>query len=139
MAFVVADEFQHRGIATLLLEHLASAALDHGITTFAAETLAENHDMIDVFMKSGFHVTASYQYGTMTVRFPIEPDDGYRAACAARHHQLEDGRLDSQPEDPPREDGVEDGVEDGQPKDRPLEDVPAGGRPAGGRCSGLNG
>ncbi len=123
VAFVVADEFQHRGIATLLLEHLASAALDHGITTFAAETLAENHDMIDVFMKSGFHVTASYQYGTMTVRFPIEPDDGYRAACAARHHQLEDGRLDSQPEDPPREDGVEDGVEDGQPKDRPLEDV----------------
>jgi GNAT superfamily N-acetyltransferase len=91
VAFVVADKFQHRGIATLLLEHLASAALDHGITIFAAETLAENHDMIDVFMKSGFHVTASYQYGTMTVRFPIEPDEGYREACAARHHQLEDG------------------------------------------------
>ena len=75
MAFVVADEFQHRGLATLLLEHLAAAALEHGITTFVAETLAENHEMIDVFMKSGFHVTAGHEYGTVTVRFPIEPDD----------------------------------------------------------------
>ena len=58
VAFVVADEFQHRGLATLLLEHLASAALEHGITTFVAETLAENQDMIDVFTKSGFHVSA---------------------------------------------------------------------------------
>jgi GNAT superfamily N-acetyltransferase len=103
VAFVVADEFQHRGIATLLLEHLAAAALDHGITTFAAETLAENRDMIDVFMKSGFHVTANYQYGTMTVRFPIEPDEGYRATCAARHHKLEDAPL----EDGRLEDGAQ--------------------------------
>ena len=89
VAFVVADGSQHRGIATLLLEQLASAALDRGITAFVAETLAENHEMIDVFMKSGFPVTTSSEHGTVTVRFPIRPDDRYLKATAARHRPLE--------------------------------------------------
>lgn len=86
VAFVVADEFQHLGIGTIRLEQLAAAALKHGIKAFVAQTLAENRDMIDVFMKSGFHVTSSREYGTVNVRFPIEPDDAYRSACADRHH-----------------------------------------------------
>jgi GNAT superfamily N-acetyltransferase len=88
VAFVVADACQHNGIATLLLEQLASAALDHGITAFVAETLSENHEMLGVFMKSGFRVTTSADLGTVTVRFPIDPDDGYQKASGARHHQL---------------------------------------------------
>jgi GNAT superfamily N-acetyltransferase len=91
VAFVVADEAQHQGIGTILLEQLAAAALDHGITTFVAETLAENREMIDVFMKSGFHVSAGNEHGTVTVRFPIEPDEGYRTARAGRHPGLEEG------------------------------------------------
>ena len=91
VAFVVADEYQHHGIATLLLEHLAAAAYRHGITTFVAETLSENHDMIGVFMKSGFPVTTSTDCGTVSLRFPIEPDERYRSACAARHHLVDDG------------------------------------------------
>jgi GNAT superfamily N-acetyltransferase len=85
VAFVVADEFQHHGIGTILLEHLADAALDNGIDTFSAQTLADNQDMIDVFMKSGFHVTTARDYGTIRVRFPIEPDDRYRSARCRRH------------------------------------------------------
>jgi GNAT superfamily N-acetyltransferase len=94
VAFVVADEFQHHGIGTLLLEHLADAALKNGIRAFVAQTLAENHDMLDVFMRSGFHVTASNEYGTVSVRFPIEPDEAYRLACAARHRHSEDHPRD---------------------------------------------
>ncbi len=75
VAFVVADEFQHHGIGTLLLEHLAGAAVTRGITTFVAQTLTENHDMMDVFMKSGFNVTTSSAYGTVALKFSIEPDD----------------------------------------------------------------
>ena len=89
VAFVVADGFQHKGIATLLLEQLAGAALDRGITAFIAETLAENHEMIDVFAKSGFRLTTNSEQGVVTVRFPILPDDGYLKAYAARHHQLD--------------------------------------------------
>ena len=84
VAFVVSDEFQHRGIGTLLLDDLAAAALPRGITAFCASTLAENLTMLGVFMHSGFHVTSSRDYETVSVRFSIEPDDQYRSALATR-------------------------------------------------------
>ena len=85
VAFVVADDFQHQGIGTILLEQLAGAAWKKGITAFIALTLSENRDMLEVFMKSGFHVTSSSSYGTVSVRFPIQSDDAYRLAYAGRH------------------------------------------------------
>jgi GNAT superfamily N-acetyltransferase len=85
VAFVVADDYQHHGIGTLLLECLAEAAWQRGVTTFAAQTLAENHDMLGVFVDSGFAVTAASASGTVTIRFPIEPDETYRSAVSARH------------------------------------------------------
>ena len=95
VAFVVADDFQHQGIATLLLEQLASAALDRGIQVFVAETLVENREMLEVFMRSGFHVTSTTEYGTVSVRFPIQPDDSYRAAWAGRRQGRPGGRVDT--------------------------------------------
>ena len=38
VTFVVRDDHQGRGIATLLLEHLASAAREQGITRFVADS-----------------------------------------------------------------------------------------------------
>lgn len=84
VAFVVADEYQHHGIGTLLLEHLAAAAWENGVTTFVAQTLSENRPMLDVFYASGFPVTSTSEYDTVRVQFPIEPDDAYRSAIAAR-------------------------------------------------------
>lgn len=84
VAFVVTDEFQHRGIGTLLLDELAEAALSRGITTFVASTLAENRTMLGVFSHSGFRVSSSLDHETVSLRFSIEPDDEYRAARAAR-------------------------------------------------------
>ena len=40
VAFAVADHMHHKGIATLLLEHLVSLARSRQITTFTAETLS---------------------------------------------------------------------------------------------------
>ena len=57
VAFVVSDEFQHHGIGALLLDELARAAWERGITTFRAETLCENRAMLDVFRHAGFPVT----------------------------------------------------------------------------------
>ncbi len=56
VAFLVADALQGRGISTILLAHLAEAAEPHGITTFVAQVLPNNHRMIDVFRESGFPV-----------------------------------------------------------------------------------
>ena len=84
VAFVVSDEFQHHGIGALLLDELARAALERGITEFRAETLFENRTMLDVFHHSGFPVSSSVEYGTITLRFPIERTEAYRAALADR-------------------------------------------------------
>ncbi len=80
VAFVVADDFQRHGIGGLLLDELARAALERGITTFVADTLQENHAMLDVFFHSGFLVSTGCEYGTLTLRFPIEPTEAYWAA-----------------------------------------------------------
>ena len=84
VAFIVADEYQHHGIGTLLLDELARAARERGVETFKADTLAENSAMLDVFRHAGFPVTSSIEYGTVTLRFPIQLTDDYRAALASR-------------------------------------------------------
>jgi GNAT superfamily N-acetyltransferase len=84
VAFVVADEYQHHGIGSLLLDELAQAARSRGISTFTAETLGENCTMLDVFRHAGFPVSSSVEYGTVMLRFPIEPTEKYRAALAGR-------------------------------------------------------
>jgi len=90
VAFVVADQSQHDGIATFLLELLADAAWVNGITTFTAQTMADNQEMMGVFVHSGFQVKSTLERGIIDVRFPIDPDDGYRAARSARHTPIED-------------------------------------------------
>jgi GNAT superfamily N-acetyltransferase len=85
VAFVVADAFQHLGIGTTLLEHLAAAAIEQGITAFVAEALADNHDMIGMFLDSGFLATVVRQNDTVTIRFPIESSAHYVQACHRRH------------------------------------------------------
>ena len=84
VAFVVADEYQHHGIGSLLLDQLARAAWQRGIEVFKADTLAENSSMLDVFRHAGFPVSSGIEYGTVTLRFPIAPTDAYRTALAAR-------------------------------------------------------
>ena len=76
VAFVVADEYQHHGIGTMLLHRLAEAAGPKGITTFTACTLADNRDMLDVFVHGGFPVTRTYEDGTVNVRMSIGSGGG---------------------------------------------------------------
>src|ERR1700760_4886372 len=54
VAFAVADEMQGRGLATVLIAHLAQVASARGIDTFTAIVLPENRRMISVFRESGF-------------------------------------------------------------------------------------
>ncbi len=72
VAFVVADEFQGRGVATLLLEELARRAHEAGVTTFIAEVLPENARMLSVFRTSGFPLRVHAEPGSIVVEFPTE-------------------------------------------------------------------
>ena len=67
----VTDEFQGRGIGSILIGQLAQAAAEHGITTFVADVLPENHPMINVFRSSGFQVSIRATPGAIEVEFPI--------------------------------------------------------------------
>jgi GNAT superfamily N-acetyltransferase len=73
VAFVVADAWQHHGIATLLLELLAQAAWMCGVDALVASTLPENRDMLHVFTHSRFNVSMRFDDGLILVRFPIGP------------------------------------------------------------------
>ncbi len=54
VAFTVLDRHQGRGVATLLLHHLAHIARTANIACFTAVVLTENRDMLDVFEHSGY-------------------------------------------------------------------------------------
>jgi acetate---CoA ligase (ADP-forming) len=72
VAFAVADEMQGRGMATLLLAHLAQVASARGIHTFMATVLPENRRMIGVFRESGFPVRVHASPDGIEVEFPTE-------------------------------------------------------------------
>ncbi|HLX88059.1 MAG TPA: GNAT family N-acetyltransferase, partial [Acidimicrobiales bacterium] len=81
VAFVVADAQQGRGIASLLLEHLAAAARQQGIHSFQADVLHGNREMLGVFRDAGFEESLSLKHGIIRVEFSIlETDRALRAA-----------------------------------------------------------
>lgn len=84
VAFLVTDEFQNHGLGLLLLKHLADAARARGITTFTAETQADNRGMLGVFKDSGFPVTSRAEQEVVSLSFPIEPTEKSRARYAGR-------------------------------------------------------
>jgi len=71
VAFVIEDVYHGKGIGTKLMEWLANVAHDNGITSFEADVLAENEQMLTVFRDYGFHVTSDLKWGVYHVTFPI--------------------------------------------------------------------
>ncbi len=72
VAFAVADEFQGRGVGTLLLGQLAEMATRQGIRIFEASVLPNNHKMLEVFRESGFPVEVHAEPGELRVTFPVQ-------------------------------------------------------------------
>ncbi|MFY9862812.1 MAG: GNAT family N-acetyltransferase [Trebonia sp.] len=99
VAFAVADHMHHKGIATLLLEHLVSYARSHQITTFTAETLTENQAMLNVFADAGLPVDRHYADGVFELTFPLPSEDAgptldsYLNAVAERESRAEAASL----------------------------------------------
>jgi acyl-CoA synthetase (NDP forming)/GNAT superfamily N-acetyltransferase len=89
VAFLVEDAYQGRGIAQLLLEHLAQAARERGIHQFVAEVLPDNTRMIQTFRDAGYKVASGYGDGVITLEFPIEVTDTAIGVLAAREHEAE--------------------------------------------------
>jgi acetate---CoA ligase (ADP-forming) len=70
VAFSIANEFQGRGLGSILLGQLAQVASANGIEIFEAEVVAANHRMLHVFRASGFPIEVSANAGQLHVVFP---------------------------------------------------------------------
>jgi acyl-CoA synthetase (NDP forming)/GNAT superfamily N-acetyltransferase len=95
IAFAVADGMHHRGIGTLLLEHLVSVARSRDIRTFTADALGENSAMLRVFADAGLPVRRSLVDGVYEFTFPLPVDeadaalDTYRDTVAVRERSAD--------------------------------------------------
>jgi len=75
IAFMVADDWQQKGVATRMLDLLASSAEASGIGVLTAQVMPANHRMIQVFRDSGFAVTLRSRSGVIEVEFPTSRDE----------------------------------------------------------------
>ena len=73
-ACVVADEYQGRGIATILMRKLAHIARERGLDGFTAEVFVNNLRMIRVFEKLDCPVESVLQGETLVLRMPFRDD-----------------------------------------------------------------
>ncbi|TYL45107.1 GNAT family N-acetyltransferase [Nocardioides sp. BGMRC 2183] len=93
VAFLVEDQHQGRGIAQLLLEHLAQAGRERGVERFTAEVLPDNSRMIQTFRDAGYRVASGYADGVITLEFPIDPTDTAIGVMHNREHVAESASI----------------------------------------------
>lgn len=84
VALAVADEWHHRGVGTLLLEHLVDLARAAGVRVLTADALSENLPVIRVFADLGLPVRRRYEGSEIHVRVALVPDERYLDTLDAR-------------------------------------------------------
>ncbi|MFH8491247.1 bifunctional acetate--CoA ligase family protein/GNAT family N-acetyltransferase [Streptomyces longisporoflavus] len=84
ISLAVAEGLHHRGIGTLLLEHLVSAARADGITAFTADALAENHEVLRVFADLGLRTARRFDGPEVRCVIQLEEDENYLTAVEER-------------------------------------------------------
>jgi GNAT superfamily N-acetyltransferase len=67
LAFAVIDQYQGRGIGSVLMRHLIAVARQSGLKELVADVLADNAAMLKVFAQSGLPVTTRREAGTVHV------------------------------------------------------------------------
>ncbi|MFE0172875.1 GNAT family N-acetyltransferase [Streptomyces sp. NPDC059002] len=84
ISLAVAEDLHHRGIGTLLLEHLVSAARADGITAFTADALAENHEILTVFADLGLRAARRFDGPEVRCSIQLDEEEAYLTAVEAR-------------------------------------------------------
>ncbi|MCK8437596.1 GNAT family N-acetyltransferase [Streptomyces sp. D2-8] len=84
ISVAVADGLHHRGVGTLLVEHLVSAARANGITTFTADALGENHQVLRLFADLGLRITRHFDGPEVRCTIRLDLGDAYLSAVEQR-------------------------------------------------------
>ena len=82
VAVAVSDDWQRRGVATLLLYELTTRAREEGIRRFTASVLAENQAALDMMRKLGEARVRHAEQGTVELVMDL-PAEGVPAALSA--------------------------------------------------------
>jgi predicted CoA-binding protein/RimJ/RimL family protein N-acetyltransferase len=89
VAFNISDAHQGRGVGSVLLEHLAAAARELGVTRFVADVLPHNRKMLGVFRDAGYEVRHTLEDGVISLSFTIRLTEKSLAVMEAREHRSE--------------------------------------------------
>ena len=73
LAVAVIDEWQGKGVGTVLLETIGARAREEGIATFTAVMLATNHQMLELLTALGEVTIVDRDVGTIEVEVPLQP------------------------------------------------------------------
>ncbi|MER7187509.1 GNAT family N-acetyltransferase, partial [Streptomyces hyaluromycini] len=84
ISIAVADGLHHRGVGTLLVEHLVSAARADGITTFTADALSENREVLRLFADLGLRTSRRFEGPETRCTIHLDEDDSYLSAVESR-------------------------------------------------------
>jgi GNAT superfamily N-acetyltransferase len=85
VAFAVADDHHHEGVATLLLERLAVLARGCGLERLVAHTLPGNKDMLLVFRTVGLAMRTHFEGGVVDVTLDLSSLEDLEAEADRRH------------------------------------------------------
>ena len=89
VAFMVDDVHRGKGIATLLLEHLAAIARFNGIGRFTADVLADNRPMLGVFSRAGWPVQRHFDSGVVELEFPLTDTEQFVDSVEQRERRAD--------------------------------------------------
>ncbi|MFI6816417.1 GNAT family N-acetyltransferase [Nonomuraea sp. NPDC050328] len=89
VAFLVEDAHQGRGVASVLLEHLAATARENGIEHFVADVLPANMKMMAVLRQAGYTAQSRFADGVVRMTLDLTPTETSAEVTAAREHRAE--------------------------------------------------
>lgn len=71
VAFVVQDEWQQKGMGTLLLDYLSQIARKRGVKKFYAKVLPVNKAMLSVFYNSGYKINTEFDGEVYSISYDL--------------------------------------------------------------------
>ncbi|MDA9912926.1 GNAT family N-acetyltransferase [Candidatus Nanopelagicales bacterium] len=94
VAFTVRDDYQGRGLGSVLLEHLSAAARERGYRRFTADVLPQNRRMAGTFSHAGYRVASELDEGVVKLAFEIEPTDQLRTVARDREQRADSRSIE---------------------------------------------
>ncbi|WP_328505958.1 bifunctional acetate--CoA ligase family protein/GNAT family N-acetyltransferase [Streptomyces sp. NBC_00391] len=84
ISVAVAEGLHHRGVGTLLVEHLVSAARADGISTFTADALSENRQVLRLFADLGLRTARHFEGPEVRCTIELAEDETYLSTVETR-------------------------------------------------------